>query len=80
MATLTVKDIPDDLYESLKQLATANHRDIKHEIIACIEQGVRGRRIDPELVLERARKLREEIGGLPITDAELTKAKRAGRP
>jgi antitoxin FitA len=80
MATITVKNIPDELYEDLKQSAGANHRSINREVIACIERSVLGRRIDPEIALARARELRKLTRGHPITDAELKRAKRAGRP
>ena len=64
----------------LKESAGANHRSIDREIIACIERAVGGERIDVEAILETARKLREKWKGPPITDAEFTEAKRAGRP
>jgi antitoxin FitA len=80
VASITIRNIPDELYEDLKQLAEANHRSINREVIACIERWVRGGRIDPDLVLARAREIRESIKGRPITDAELTEAKRTGRP
>jgi plasmid stability protein len=80
MATITVKNIPDELYEDLKQSAGVNRRSINREVIACIERVVRGQRSDPEVVLARARELRELTRRHPITDAKLTKAKGAGRP
>jgi antitoxin FitA len=80
MATITVKNIPDELYEQLRESAGANHRSINGEIIACIEQAVRSPGIDVEEVLEQARKLRAKWRGPPITDEELMEAKRAGRP
>jgi antitoxin FitA len=36
MTTITVKHIPDALYERLKLTAKTNHRSINSEIIACI--------------------------------------------
>jgi antitoxin FitA len=81
MSSITVKNIPDDLYERLRQSAAANHRSINKEIIACIEAAVCGRsKMDVETILAHARRLREQIGTLPITDEELTKAKQASRP
>jgi antitoxin FitA len=80
MASITVKDIPDELYEQLRESASAHHRSLNREIITCIERTVGSQRIDPEEFLARARRLREEIGGPPITDAEFTAAKVAGRP
>ena len=64
----------------LRQSAAANHRSINSEIIVCIEQAVHNRNKDVETILANARKLRERIGTLPITDEEITKAKQAGRP
>ncbi|HSM57972.1 MAG TPA: Arc family DNA-binding protein [Candidatus Sulfomarinibacteraceae bacterium] len=80
MATITVKNIPDDLYEKLKEQAAANHRSINSEIIACIENAVRSRRRDPEEILASARALRERLGDFQVTEEEITRAKREGRP
>ncbi len=38
MSSITVKNIPEDLYKRLKLRAAANHRSINSEIIVCIEQ------------------------------------------
>ncbi|MGD9099347.1 MAG: Arc family DNA-binding protein [Anaerolineae bacterium] len=80
MHTFTVKNIPPDLYERLKQLAKANRRSINNEIIVCIERSVSSQRIAPEAVLTRARKLREKTLDFPVGDEEFTRAKEAGRP
>lgn len=79
MATVTVKNIPDDLYDRLKSLAEMNRRSVNSEIIVCIENAVGGRRIDPEEVLENARKLRQLTANHPITDEEFNLAKAEGR-
>jgi plasmid stability protein len=80
MPTITVKNIPDDLYAHLKQSAGMNHRSINSEIIVCIERTLLSRRISPETVIPRAQRLREKTRKRCITDAEFTKAKVAGRP
>lgn len=80
MPSITVKNIPPDLYELLKQSAAVNRRSINSEIIMHIERGVRGRALDPEVVLARARQLRHMTRLRPITDRDFTTAKRAGRP
>ena len=80
MATVTVKNIPDELYERLKSVAERNRRSINSEIIVCIESAIVSRRIDPEALLENARRLRQLTAGNPITDAEFRKAKAEGRP
>ncbi len=80
MATITVKNIPDDLYEQLKSRAATNRRSINSEVIVCIERAVRARRVDPEAALARARQLREATAGYGTSDEEFDAAKRAGRP
>jgi plasmid stability protein len=79
MANLTIKNIPEDLYEQLKEQAAFNRRSINSEVIVCIEKAVRGRRVSPESVLETARQLRERSQGYAIHDQDLTEARRSGR-
>lgn len=79
MPTLTVKNIPADLYELLKESAAANHRSINSEIITHIERGVRGRKVDLEGLLTRARELRQKTKRHPISDTNFRTAKLAGR-
>jgi plasmid stability protein len=79
MATVTVKNIPDNLYERLKAVAGTNRRSINNEIIVCIEHVVASHRADPAKVLENARHLRELTAGHPICDAEFNRAKSEGR-
>jgi plasmid stability protein len=80
MPTLTIKNIPDDLYAQLKRHAEMNRRSLNSEVIVCIEKAVRGRRVSPEVALARARKLRAKTGQYPINDQGFTQAKMMGRP
>jgi plasmid stability protein len=79
MPTVTVKNIPTDLYDGLKQLAAANRRSINSEVIACIEQVVYSRKLDPDALLANARALRERTSDYAISDEEFNQAKSAGR-
>jgi antitoxin FitA len=79
MTTITVKNIPPELYQKLKQSADSSHRSINSEIIACIERAVRSQQVNPELMLANARKLRSRTASFPITDNEFAEAKNAGR-
>ena len=79
MATVTVKNIPDELYERLKTVAEINRRSINSEIIVCIENAVTSRRINPDEVLENARRLRQLTVGHSISDEEFNQAKAEGR-
>jgi antitoxin FitA len=80
MATITVKDIPDDLYAELKQAAANHHRSINREVIYCIEQSVRSRRVNVEEILAEARRIRAKIGPVPISQELLNEYKNTGRP
>ncbi len=80
MTTITVKNIPADLYEHLKQVAKTNRRSINSEIIACIERSVRPRPLEVETFLAEARQLREQTAGYVLTAEELAEAKNQGRP
>ncbi len=79
MANVTVKNIPDELYERLKTAAEINRRSINSEIIVCIENTVATRRIHPDQVLENARQLRRVTAGHPISDKGFSQAKAEGR-
>jgi plasmid stability protein len=80
MATITVKNIPAELYERLKIAAQAHRRSVNSEIIVCIEQAVAAHPVEPEVMLARARRLRQLTQTTPITDAEFHQAKAAGQP
>ncbi|NIM93157.1 MAG: Arc family DNA-binding protein [Anaerolineales bacterium] len=80
MATVTLKNIPDDLYELLKRSAEVNRRSINSEIIVCIECAIRSQKVDHERVLSTARNLREKTASYEIDDDVLSEAKDAGRP
>jgi plasmid stability protein len=79
MATMTLKNIPEDLYARLKILAQTNHRSINGELIAIIERSV-GRSPDEVAeILERARRIRELTAHYVVTDEEITRLKNEGR-
>lgn len=80
MATVTVKNIPDELYEKLKADAEINRRSINSQIIVCIENAVGTRPIDVTETLDHARRLRRLTEERPIDDAAFNQAKADGRP
>ena len=79
MPNITVKNIPDDLYEELKRSAKINRRSINQEIIMCIESNVQHKFESPVQVLEKARKLRKKTAGSPISEIEFNLIKEAKR-
>lgn len=80
MPTITVKDIPDELYEALKKRAAAHHRSINREIIHYIEQAVRGREVNVEDALAKAREIRKRVGKVPFNQELVNEYKNSGRP
>jgi plasmid stability protein len=79
MATVTVKNIPDDLYKRLKSVAEANRRSVNSEIIVCIENSVVSRRVDIDEVVEKARRLRHWTAGHLVSNDGFNQAKSEGR-
>lgn len=75
MRNITVKNIPDDVYNQLKQRARLNRRSINQEIIVCIESRVQGAVVEPEKLLKTARRLRKKTAAHPIRNEELSRIK-----
>lgn len=80
MATITVKNVPDELYEKLKMKAEVNRRSINSEVIVCIERAVASHPIDPSRFLEKVRLLRAQVGANPLTLEQIAEARNTGRP
>jgi len=81
MRAITVKNIPDNLYQRLKQSATENRRSINSEILVCIERIVQSRKQESvNVILARARKIRQKTRGHMLTDRKFSEMKTAGRP
>ena len=80
MPTLTVKNIPDDLYKRLKEAARTHRRSMNSEILYCVERTLVPYRIDASDRLAMARNLREKSAAYHLTDEFLDSAKNDGRP
>ena len=81
MATITVKNIPDTLYEELKSSAKANHSSINSEVIFAIKLALLRPNVqNVDAFLERARKIRELTSGYRATTEEIEQAINTGRP
>jgi antitoxin FitA len=79
MPTLTIKGLPDLIYERLKAQADVNRRSLNGEIIVCLERSVRATRFDSSAWLAEARAFREGLDLEPLTERELRAARQAGR-
>ncbi len=79
MATLTIKNIPPEVYERLKRRAKASRRSINQEVIAVIEQSLETSPIDVDSTLKRTREIRELTARYCIRDDEIENWKDEGR-
>ena len=75
MPTLTVKNIPDELYERLKLSAAEHRRSLNSEILVCLERALFSERVDPQAVLARADALRRRAALAPVTEDLLRDAR-----
>ncbi len=79
MATITLKNIPEQLYKGLKQRAAQHYRSLNSEVIVCLELAIGSRQVNPEALLTRARILHGRISG-QLSDGDLSLLKNQGRP
>ena len=77
MPAVTVKNLPDDLYQRLKTNAQAHHRSINGELIATLERALCVQRTDPEQQLAQIRALRSGLD-LPPLDPDAIESGRPG--
>ena len=78
--TLTLKNIPDVVYDRLKLSAEAHRRSMNSEAIVCLESVLLPTRVTPTERLTRARELRAELPKGKFRAREIDELKRAGRP
>ena len=68
MKTLTVRNVPDDLYLSLSALAARNHRSLQQQVLVALE---RVRDLDQPSPLRRAADWRKRLEGRALGDTLL---------
>lgn len=78
MATLTLKNLPDDLHRRLKERAARHRRSLNSEVLAALEASVRAEPLDPRAFIDQVRKLRPR-GNEQFTQDDFDSQKRAGR-
>ncbi len=79
-ATITLKNIPDEIYDSLKQAAETHHRSMNSEVIACLERVLLPGKTGHDEHLARARQLRATLNPKKFKAADIAKAIQQGRP
>lgn len=80
MPALTIKNIPDDLYDELKHVAKQHHRSINSEVIVCLKRSLLPKKVSPEDRLNSIQALRSQITPNIITVEDIDQAIDEGRP
>ncbi|MDO8778371.1 MAG: Arc family DNA-binding protein [Burkholderiaceae bacterium] len=78
--TLTLKNIPDVIYDRLKLSAQAHRRSMNSEAIVCLEAVLLPTKVTPAERLARARELRAALPTGQFKVRDMDELKRAGRP
>ncbi len=78
--TLTLKNIPDAVYEKLKLSAENHRRSLNSEAIVCLESVLLPTKMMPAERLARARELRAALPQGKFGACDIDAAKREGRP
>jgi len=61
MASITIKNIPEELYEKLRTTASLHRRSINGEMIHCLETILMPKRLSAAERLQRARSMRSRM-------------------
>ncbi|MDY6991171.1 MAG: Arc family DNA-binding protein, partial [Pseudomonadota bacterium] len=77
---ITLKNIPDNLYENLKIAAQEHHRSINAEILACLEKELMPVKVSPQQRLAKARAIRAKLKLDNVDPNEIEQAIIEGRP
>ncbi len=78
--TLTLKNIPDDVYVRLKRSAETHRRSLNREAIVCLESVLTPRMIAPSERLARARELRSTLPKKMFFTKDIDSLKKQERP
>ena len=78
--TLTLKNIPDDVYERLKASAQLHRRSLNSEAIVCLETVLAPTKMAPAERLARAQQLRAPLASKKFHARDIDTLKRQGRP
>ena len=78
--TLTLKNIPDAVYDRLKLSAQVHRRSMNSEAIVCLEAALLPAKVAPTERLARARELRAVLPKGAFRARDIDASKREGRP
>jgi len=80
MATVTLKNVPEELVRVLKEEAKHNRRSLNQETLTRLESSLAAPRRSGGETVKALRRLHKRLAGFPpLTDAFLNRAKNEGR-
>jgi plasmid stability protein len=77
--TLTLINIPDELYGRLEAAAEIHRRSLNSEVLVCLESVLLPQRMPVEGRLARARELRQTLPTVTFTDDGIAQMRDEGR-
>ena len=83
MATITLPDLPETLYRPLAARAARHGTTVEHEAVQALQEALRQDEASSANAVASAqeiRRVRESLKGIYVTEVELQRAKRDGRP
>jgi plasmid stability protein len=76
--TLTIKDMPAELHQRLKENAKTNRRSLNAEVIALLEAAVLPRKVNVDHILAASGAVRGKVKR-ELSDDDINRMKRQGR-
>jgi antitoxin FitA len=80
MPALTIKNIPDTIYQQLKRAAELHRRSINSEVLIYLERALIATKTSSTERLSRIEQLRANIKPNSITQEDIEQAINSGRP
>ncbi len=79
MPAITIKNIPDELYNKLKMAAELHRRSINSELIAYVEKALTPKKMSIQERIVGARRIRQRLDGFSVSQENLESARKADR-
>lgn len=79
MASVTIKDLPDSLFEQLKLAANTRQCSIQSVIISCLEKALLPEPLNAIEIKESARLIRDQLATHQFDTNDIDDAKKQGR-
>ena len=78
MPSITIRNIPEDIYQQLKDRAKINRRSINNEVIHLMERSMESNQVNTEEILYKAKNYRKKLKG-SLTESDIEDAINNGR-